>query len=60
MFKKEKCYLPGTIQQPINANSRRIGVKTARLGADCRPEVCMDLISDFLDPDSRWVRQEPD
>jgi len=60
MFKKEKCYLSGIIQQPVNASSRKIGVKTARLGVDGRPEVCMDLILDILDLDSRCVRQEPD
>jgi len=33
MFKKEKCYIwPGIIQQPVNAGSHRIGVKTRLQG----------------------------
>jgi len=32
MFKKEKAIWPSTIQQPVNAGSRSIGMKTARPG----------------------------
>jgi len=37
LFTKKKVICPGIIQQPVNARSRRIGVKTARPGVDYRP-----------------------
>jgi len=37
-LRKNGAIWPGIIQQPVNAGSRRIGVKTARLGVDqCFP-----------------------
>jgi len=32
--RKKKAICPGIIQQPANAGSRRIGVKTAKPGVD--------------------------
>ena len=60
VLRKKTAAWPDIIQQPVNASSRRIGVKTARLDVGCKQEVCMDLILDFLDSNSPWVRQEPD
>jgi len=37
MFKNENAIWPSIIQQPVNADSRRIAVKSARPGVDCRP-----------------------
>jgi len=39
MFKKEKTIWPGIIQQPVNAGSRRTGVKTAKSDVDYRPHL---------------------
>ena len=36
MFKKENAIWPGIIQQPVNAGSHGIIVKTARPGVDFR------------------------
>jgi len=33
-LRKKKALWPGIIQQPANASSRRIGVKTAKPGVD--------------------------
>jgi len=37
VLRKKKAVWPGIIQQPVNAVSRRIGVKTARSGIGYRP-----------------------
>jgi len=37
MYRKEKSYLAWYHPTPVNAGSRRIGVKTAGLGVDCKP-----------------------
>jgi len=37
ILRKKKAIWPGITQQPVNAGSRRISVKTARPGADYRP-----------------------
>jgi len=36
-LRRKKAIWPGIIQQPVNAGSRRMGVKTARPGVDYRP-----------------------
>jgi len=36
-LRTKKSIWPGIIQQPANASSRRIGVKTAKPVVDCRP-----------------------
>jgi len=37
MLRKKNAIWPGIIQQPVNAGSRRIGVKTVKPGLDYRP-----------------------
>ena len=37
VFKNEKANWPGIIQQPVNAGSHKLGVKTAGLSVDYRP-----------------------
>jgi len=37
-LRNKKVNWPDIIQQPVNAASRRIGMKTARPGVDYRPQ----------------------
>jgi len=36
-LRKEKAIWPAIIQQPVNAGSRKLGVKTAKPRVDYRP-----------------------
>jgi len=37
VFSMKKAIWPAILQQPVNASSRRIGMKTARPNVDFRP-----------------------
>jgi len=65
MFKNEKAIWPSIIQQPVNADSRRIGVKSARPGVDCRStskELECSLTLASVSPRTQqttWILKEP-
>jgi len=50
-----------TISNPIQIQKiPKIRPNCTSKSRSCTPEVCMDWILDYLDPDSGLVRQDPD